>query len=122
MPVDDQAHAKVVTATSAPGSAKLRTWTQLTAVYESAHGTLTLYVNGVQAGQSGDVGRWLPGDVGRVRIGNGLPGGPAHDWSGQLSNACVFYGPLSQPDVSVLYQGDAAHPKDGCAALYATYP
>jgi hypothetical protein len=122
MPTTDSKSATVLTAASPPGSAKLGKWTHLTGVFESAQGTLTLYVNGVQAGQIGGGGRWPGITKGRVRIGNEIPGGSSHDWSGRISNACVFYGVLSSADVTLLYRGDSAHPHDGCAALFARYP
>jgi Concanavalin A-like lectin/glucanases superfamily len=122
MPATDSASATVLTAASPPGSAKLGKWTHLTGVFESAHGTLTLYVNGVQAGQIGGGGPWSGISKGRVRIGNEIPGGSSHDWSGRLSNACVFYGSLQPADAALLYKGDSAHPHDGCAALNARYP
>ena len=122
MPAFDSESATVLTAPSPPGSAKLGTWTQLTGVFDSAPGTLTLYVNGVQAGQIGGGSRWSGIGKDRVRIGNLTPGGSTHDWSGRLSNACLFYGVLQPADVKLLYKGDAAHPHNGCAALFAKYP
>jgi hypothetical protein len=122
MPSTDSTSASVFTAASPPGSAKLAKWTQLTGVYNAPHGMLTLYVNGVQAGQVGGVGPWTAPADGRIRIGNLIPGGSTHQWWSGLSNACVFYGELQPADVTVLYKGNAAHPHNGCAALYAEYP
>jgi Concanavalin A-like lectin/glucanases superfamily len=122
MPSTDSTSASVFTAASPPGSAKLAQWTQLTGVYNAPHGMLTLYVNGVQAGQVGGVGPWTAPADGRIRIGNLIPGGSTHQWWSGLSNACVFYGELQPADVTVLYKGNAAHPHNGCAALDAEYP
>ena len=122
MPSADSTTAGVFTAASPPGSAKLAKWTHLTGVFEATHGTLTLYVNGVQAGQVGGVSPWAAPGPGEVRIGNLIPGGSTHQWWGGLSNACVFYGPLQPADVTLLFKGDAAHPHNGCAALFAKYP
>jgi hypothetical protein len=121
-PAADAPDAVVQSASSSPGTAKLGKWTQLTGVYESVRGTLTLYVNGSQAGQVDGAGAWLPGGNGRVRIANLTPGGSRHDWSGRLSNACVFYGVLLPADVRLLHTGNASHPHNGCSALFDLYP
>jgi concanavalin A-like lectin/glucanase superfamily protein len=122
MPASDSSSAAILAASSAPGSARLGRWTQLTGVFNAGHGTLTLYVNGKQAGQVTSVSPWTAPGSGRIRIGNLIPGGSAHDWSGRISNACVFYGALQPADVTTLHTGDAAHPHNGCAALLAQYP
>jgi hypothetical protein len=81
---------------------------------------LTLYVNGHQAGQVSD-SPWTNAGIGRARIGNLIPGGSRHDWTGRLSNACVFYGALQLADVRLLHVGNASHPHNGCAALFDKY-
>jgi len=55
-------------------------------------------------------------------MGHLAPRGTTHGWSGRLSNVCLFYGPIQPADVTLLYQGDSAHPHNGCAALDAKYP
>jgi hypothetical protein len=114
--------SQVRTVASAPGSARLGKWTQLTAVYFAAHGVLQLYVDGKEQGSgtsySVPSADW-PGDV---RIGNLAPGGKAHDWSGLISDVCLFYGVVAGSGIATLYRGDKAHPHDGCAALDAKYP
>jgi hypothetical protein len=122
IPATDSAHAVVMTAASPPGSAQRGKWTQLTGVFDSARGELTLYVNGVQVGQVSGAGPWTAPQTGRVRIGNLIPGGSTHDWRGRISNACVFFNALDAADVMLLHTGDAAHPNNGCAALDALYP
>ncbi|MDR2983326.1 MAG: LamG domain-containing protein [Nocardiopsaceae bacterium] len=119
VPAADSAEATVLSASSPPGTAKLGKWTQLTGVFDAPRGVLTLYLNGGQAGQVGGGGRWLPRDNGRVRIANVAPGGTRHDWSGRLSNACVFYGVLVQADVRLLHSGNASHPHNA-APRYST--
>ncbi|HKB42054.1 MAG TPA: LamG-like jellyroll fold domain-containing protein [Gemmataceae bacterium] len=118
----DSADATVQSASSSPGTATLGKWTQLTGVFYSGHGTLTLYVNGVQAGLVSGASPWTPDGNGRARIANVTPGGSRHDWSGRLSNACVFYGVLLPADVRLLHSGNATHPHNGCAALFDLYP
>jgi hypothetical protein len=120
-PDADAAAATVHSASSTPGTAKLGKWTQLTGVYDSVHGMLTLYVNGQQAGQVDGAIVWSFAGNGRVRIGNLTPGGSRHDWIGRLSNACVFYGALQLADVRLLRTGNASHPHNGCAALFDKY-
>jgi hypothetical protein len=122
MPVSDSPAAKVLSAASAPGSARLNRWTQLTGVFNASHSELTVFVNGAQVGQVSNVPSWSAPAPGRVRIGNLAPGGTKHDWSGRISNACVFYGVLQPADITLLYKGDSAHPHNGCAALFAKYP
>ena len=121
VPNGDSGTGNVATVMSPPGSAKLGKWTQLTGVFYPSHGMMSLYVNGVSAGQA-SVSAWASAPDGRVRIGNLRPGGSANDWAGRLSNACVLYGALLQADVTKLYEGDSAHPHNGCAALAALYP
>jgi hypothetical protein len=121
-PDADAADATVHSASSTPGTAKLGKWTQLTGVYDSVHGMLTLYVNGHQAGQADGATAWSFAGNGRVRIGNLIPGGSRHDWTGRLSNACVFYGALQLADVRLLHVGNASHPHNGCAALFDKTP
>jgi hypothetical protein len=122
MPFIDQTGAKQSNAASAPGSAKLGTWTALTGVFDHTRGLLLLYINGVFAGQSSPLSPWSGSPVGPVRIGNLTPGGPAHDWNGRISDVCLFFGALQPADVTVAFHGDKAHPHDGCAALFAKYP
>ncbi|HEX9552060.1 MAG TPA: LamG-like jellyroll fold domain-containing protein [Streptosporangiaceae bacterium] len=122
MPVSDSSGATVLAAASAPGTARLNRWVQLSGVFNATHGTLTLYVNGRQAGQVSNFSPWAAPAPGQVRIGNLAPGGTAHDWSGRISNACLFYGVLQSADATLLFKGDSAHPHDGCAAMFAKYP
>jgi hypothetical protein len=122
MPVSDSPTATVLSAASAPGSARLNRWTQLTGVFNASRGQLTVFVNAAQAGQVTNFSPWAAPAPGQVRIGNLRPGGTAHDWSGRISNACIFYGVLQSADVTLLYKGDSAHPHNGCAALFAKYP
>jgi len=53
---------------------------------------------------------------------NLAPAGADHTWYGELSNICAFYGDLQPGDVKLLYTGNAAHPRNGCAALHGKYP
>jgi hypothetical protein len=117
----DSTSDPVITAASAPGSAKTDRWTQLTGVFDATHGELTLYVNGAQAGQqaASPVPGWPPV---RMRLGGLVPATADRTWYGQLSNICAFYGPLQPADITTMYRGDQAHPRNGCAALHATYP
>jgi len=122
MPFNDQVGATDSNAASPPGSAKLGTWTQLTGVFFAQHQMLSLYVNGVLAGHESDVPPWAGSPSGFVRIGNLVPGGTKHDWTGRISDVCLFFGAVQTTDVTLLFKGDAAHPRDGCAALHAKYP
>jgi hypothetical protein len=122
MPVTDQVGAIAENAVSAPGTAKLGTWTQLIGVFLAEQQTLFLYVDGVLAGQA-SAGQWAGGPpAGFVRIGNLTPGGSKHDWNGRISDVCLIFNAAQGPDVSLLYRGDSRHPHDGCAAMYAKYP
>ncbi len=118
----DDAGAKQGNAASAPGSAKLGTWTQLTGVSDAHHQQLLIYVNGVQGPETGPALALVGGPDGPVRIGNQIPGGTSHDWNGRISDVCAFYGALQPADAVVADHGDKAHPHDGCAALFAKYP
>jgi hypothetical protein len=103
-----------------PGSARAATWTQLTGVFDASHGTLTLYVNGVQRGLFTGVSPWSAAASGPMQLANAFPG--THAFAGRLSGACVFYGAVQAADVGLLYSGDVNHPHNGCAALFAKYP
>jgi hypothetical protein len=126
MRASDNQSTTMQTATSQPlsqGSAT-NTWVQLTAVFNPDQvvgsepvGTMTLYVNGTQAGQIYGISPWNSLPAGVARIGAGFAG--ANPWDGTVSDACVFYGPLASSDVTSLYAGGQA---DGCAALATTYP
>jgi hypothetical protein len=95
-------------------------WVQLTAEFDATHGgVLTLYVNGAQKA-SATAGAVPASNSGIVRLGAGAAG--SDRWRGRLSNACLFFGPVPSADVTTLYKGNAAHPRNGCAALFAKYP
>lgn len=118
-PADD-ATATPATATARVGRrVPFGKWVQLTGVFDSTRTTLTLYVNGVQKAQ-GNVGVVPPDTNGIVRLGAGFGG--TNRWAGQMSNACLLFGALAPADVTTLHQGNAAHPHNGCAALFAKYP
>jgi hypothetical protein len=119
---DDQVGTSQGNAASAPGTAKLGAWTQLTGVFFAQHQQLLIYVNGVQGPEVGSGVAWGGGSDGPIRIGNQIPGGTSHDWNGRISDVCAFYGVLQPSDAVVADQGDKAHPHDGCAALFAKYP
>ena len=103
-------------------------WVQLTAVFDPAPGTATLYVNGASPVAAGSLSRWTPCSqapcINQLRLGAGFGG--SHSWSGNVSAACVFYGPLSnqvfppltQSDIQALWAGGTA---DGCSAVTTTY-
>ena len=122
MPHQDLAGAADYNAVSPPGSAKLGTWTQLIGTFNAGHGMLQLYVDGAAFGQVMFISPWADSPTGLVRIGNLIPGGAQHDWTGRISDVCLFYGLVESTDISLLHKGDAAHPHDGCAALNAKYP
>jgi Concanavalin A-like lectin/glucanases superfamily len=95
-------------------------WVQLTAEFDATRGgVLTLYVNGAQKA-SATAGAVPSSNSGIVRLGAGAGG--SDRWRGRLSNACLFFGPVPPAGVTTLYKGNAAHPRNGCAALFAKYP
>jgi hypothetical protein len=96
-------------------------WVQLTGEIDTAEARgPTLYVNGALRAQNTKGNVVPPNTNGVLRLGAGFGG--RHRWTGELSNACVFFNALLPADVTTLYKGDSAHPRDGCAALLATYP
>lgn len=117
----DSTSEPVITAASAPGSAKTGRWTQLTGVFEAERTELTLYVNGAQAAQqSASPTSGTPAY--RMRLGSVVPAAADRTWYGQLSDVCAFYGELQPTDIVIMYEGDQAYPRNGCAALHAMYP
>jgi hypothetical protein len=115
-PKEDLPGAATCNAASIPGPARLGTWTQLTGVFNATQGMLLLYVNGVRQREVGSASPWSASPPGYLRIGDLMPGGQVHDWSGRISDGCAFYGPLGDADVKLL------HRANGCAALHAKYP
>lgn len=118
MPASDSTSATVYQAKST-ATATAGAWTQLTGVYDYTHQTLTLYVNGQQAGQATGVRNWSAPAMGALRLGADGAGTAQDFWGGQLSGACAFYGPLAASDVLALYDNRSG---DGCAVLFAKYP
>jgi Concanavalin A-like lectin/glucanases superfamily len=106
-------------------------WVQLTGVFNplqvvgSHRGTLTLYVNGAQAAQFAGVPIWSTTPSGVLRMGAGFGG--VTPSAGDVSDACVFYGALSNApippqttsDIQSLYDHGSG---DGCAVLDGLYP
>ena len=122
MPASDSTGAQVFQAKS--GTARLGVWHQLTGVYDSTVQTLTLYVDGVQAGQVGGVQSWSPPASGSLRLGEDLAG---DTWPGYLGDACAFYGVLSASNTPVAPEttndiATLAGGGDGCATLAKAYP
>jgi hypothetical protein len=130
MPASDSTSATVYQATAA---ATTGTWTQLTGVFDPAAvnpnpgctpgvnciGALSLYVNGVLAGQYWGAQPWSAPAAGVLRLGADGAGTAQDFWGGQLSDACAFYNALASLDVKALWAGGTG---DGCAALYTKYP
>jgi hypothetical protein len=119
MPSSDSASPATVYRATSASPVATGTWTQLTGVYNYTHQTLTLYVNGQQAGQATGVQNWTAPAAGVFRLGADGASTAQDFWDGQLSGACTFYGPLAASDVQTLYDNGSG---DGCAALYANYP
>jgi hypothetical protein len=120
MRASDSQSVTLFTVPSAPGATGTNggKWVQLTAVfdpngtYQGQKGTITLYLNGGWAAEAGGILPWRSLPDGPLRIGAGFQG--ADPWAGNVSDACVFYGPLTQAQVTTLWaQGQG----DGCAAL-----
>lgn len=112
---DSQRGGPVFVAASIPGSAKTGEWVQLTGVFNATQGIMTLYVNNTQAAHaSAPPGLSYPSAT--FRLGNLGSAGTDNTGRGELSNICVFYGDLQPSDVKLLYTGNAAHPRNGCAA------
>ncbi len=134
MPQSDSDSASWSVAAAPVNSTVIGNWTQLTGVFNAAHGTLSLYVNGGDGVTGGDgnvdatasASPWSAPATGDFRIGADLGGsGPADYFDGSISDVCVFYGVLgtgsggSSQDIQNLYDSGTG---DGCSALYATYP
>lgn len=118
-PADDPTTIPLTTTAPVGRLAPVGKWVQLTGVFDFGGLQMSLYVNGVQKAHS-NFGV-VPGQTnGIVRLGAGFAG--ADRWTGQLSNACLFFNALAPADVTTLYKGDRAHPHNGCAALFALYP
>lgn len=104
-------------------------WAQLTAVFNPGQivavgqtGALDLYVDGsTQPIVTYDPVEWSSAPGGVLRIGAGFQG--ANPFQGNLSDACAFYGALSQQDVTDLFDYNSATQSngDGCAAVATQY-
>lgn len=143
MPASDSSSATDYAAESPAGLVQPGVWTQLTGVFDpdainpdpsctsgvNCKGAVYLYVDGSLAATTWGATKWPSPAGGVFRIGAGGTGtGPSGFWSGRLSDACVFYGPMGTSDtvgthvyddIADLYAGGTG---DGCAALYARYP
>jgi hypothetical protein len=117
MPASDSTSVTDYMAESPPNSATANVWTQLTGVFDASDGQMLLYVNGAQAGTApanwpiATISPWSQPAGGVLRIASGgTVKGPVDEWGGFLSDACVFYGPLSTTSVQTLHTS-------GCAGL-----
>lgn len=79
--------------------ARTGTWTRLAGVFDAAHGTLTLYVDGVAAGSAVHTTRWSatgPFVAGRDRVS----GAPNAFWKGALQSVRAFDYPMTAAEVA----------------------
>jgi hypothetical protein len=79
------------------------TWTHLVAVHDTVANTLTLYVNGVRAGETEAQAGWYAG--GAAQIGaSSFDGKPANYFPGQIDDVRLFDRPLSAGEVQQLFK------------------
>ncbi|MEV6212020.1 LamG-like jellyroll fold domain-containing protein [Kitasatospora sp. NPDC051914] len=90
------------TATGAPAT---NTWTHLVGVFDSATGSMKLYINGSLAATGTNPSPWSgngPLAVGNIKLANGgfLAG---NTFSGQIANVQAYQRPLTDTDIATLY-------------------
>ncbi|MFE1861319.1 LamG-like jellyroll fold domain-containing protein [Streptomyces anandii] len=102
--INDTADSSSYTAMQPDGThAYADTWTHLVAVHDTVANTLTLYVNGVKAGQTEVQAGWYAG--GPVQIGaTSFDGKPANYFAGQIDDVRLFDRPVSAGEVQQLFK------------------
>ncbi|WP_324617993.1 LamG-like jellyroll fold domain-containing protein [Streptomyces dysideae] len=79
------------------------TWTHLVGVHDTVANKLTLYVNGVKAGETALQAGWYAG--GAVQIGAGsYDGQPGSFFSGQIDDVRLFDRPVSADEIRQLFR------------------
>lgn len=101
--------------TSVEAAATVGAWTHLAAVYDSAAGTATLYVNGQSAGSTAAaLPKWSA--KGAFAIGRSAA---ATGWLGQLDDVQAYQAALTAAQVSAVYAGTA--PASGAGVVRTSY-
>jgi len=99
----DATTAKVVTSTSVPA---VNTWTHLAGAYDSATGTITLYVNGTPQGTQTGADPFAAG--GPMVLGAGSWNGTrGNHWPGEISDVQAYQKALSPAEVAAVHGGTA---------------
>ncbi|WP_349239962.1 LamG-like jellyroll fold domain-containing protein, partial [Streptomyces sp. CC219B] len=100
----DSSDATPIRAIQADGKAAYGdTWTHLVGVHDTIANKLTLYVNGVKAGETDLQANWYAG--GALQIGAGsYDGQPGSFFSGQIDDVRLFDRPVSPGEVQQLFK------------------
>ncbi|WP_159396293.1 LamG domain-containing protein [Streptomyces sp. Sge12] len=104
MQTDEKGAASTAVAAASEGLNTVRTWALLTGVYDAQAKTLTLYVDGKEAGRAPVAAAWSgqgPLQLGRSRH-HGIWSGP---WAGVIGHVLVWDKPLSADQVLALKGG-----------------
>lgn len=104
MQTDEKGAASTAVAAFSDGYNTVRTWALLTGVYDAEGKTLTLYVDGKEAGRSQVAKAWAgqgPLQMGRSRH-HGIWSGP---WAGVIGHVLVWDKPLTADQVAALKGG-----------------
>ncbi|MFG2989646.1 LamG domain-containing protein [Streptomyces sp. NPDC048257] len=104
MQTDEKGAASTAVGAVSDGSNTVRTWALLTGVYDAEAKTLTLYVDGKEAGRAAVPAAWAgqgPLQLGRSRH-HGIWSGP---WAGVIGHVLVWDKPLTADQVLALKGG-----------------
>ncbi|MGW7437110.1 LamG-like jellyroll fold domain-containing protein [Streptomyces sp. NPDC054849] len=104
MQTDEKGAASTAVAAFSDGYNTVRTWALLTGVYDAEGKTLTLYVDGKEAGRAQVAKTWAgqgPLQMGRSRH-HGIWSGP---WAGVIGHVLVWDKPLTADQVAALKGG-----------------
>ncbi len=104
MQTDEKGAASTAVAAFSDGYNTVRTWALLTGVYDAEGKTLTLYVDGKEAGRTQVAKTWAgqgPLQMGRSRH-HGIWSGP---WAGVIGHVLVWDKPLTGDQVAALKSG-----------------
>ncbi|MEJ8640810.1 LamG domain-containing protein [Streptomyces sp. MS1.HAVA.3] len=104
MQTDEKGAASTAVAAFSDGYNTVRTWALLTGVYDAEGKTLTLYVDGKEAGKTQVAKTWAgqgPLQMGRSRH-HGIWSGP---WAGVIGHVLVWERPLTADQVAALKGG-----------------
>ncbi|RZS86865.1 concanavalin A-like lectin/glucanase superfamily protein [Motilibacter rhizosphaerae] len=98
-----------VTATYAPASSPVNSWTFLTGTYDASTHLMKLYVGSTLVNTASVTLNYVPTTMGGLQVGRGRnAGSPTNYWPGTLDQVHVYNRALTQAEVTTLYNSGGA--------------